>query len=86
MRHANDDDLNRIEPLLGRIRQYAAAGFVERKRGVFYLRGRATLHFHEHAGEILADIRIQDEFERLALQDDGAQLLAALAQVLGVPA
>ena len=84
MRHANDEDLNRIDPLLGRIRLMATSGFIERKRGVFYLRGRATLHFHEHAGEILADIRIYDDFERMTLRDDGAQLLAALARVLGV--
>ncbi|MBV8656246.1 MAG: hypothetical protein JO142_00305 [Burkholderiales bacterium] len=84
MRHANDEDLNRIDPLLGRIRLMATSGFIERKRGVFYLRGRATLHFHEHAGEILADIRIYDDFERMTLRDDGAQLLAALACVLGV--
>ena len=82
MRHATDLDLDRIDALLQQVRQCVATGFVERKRGVFYLRGRAFLHFHEHDGQLLADVRIHDDFERVSLDDGGVRLLAILAQCL----
>jgi len=63
MRHAQSDDLDRIEPLLSELR--AVSGLTERSRGVFYLRSRACLHFHADGDETYADVRLDgDEFER----------------------
>jgi N-acetylglutamate synthase-like GNAT family acetyltransferase len=67
MRHARDEDLDRIEPLLAAIR--LRTGLIERKRGVFYRRGKAFLHFHAHDGELWADIRAAAGFDRLKVDD-----------------
>lgn len=65
MKHAAKDALDRLEPLLAQIRRRGA--LVERSRGVFYCRGRAFLHFHEHGEGVFADLRAGDDFERFAV-------------------
>jgi hypothetical protein len=63
MRHARDEDLDRIEPLLAQLR--ALDGLTEKSRGVFYRRSRACLHFHADGDDTYADVRLTgDEFER----------------------
>lgn len=62
MKHAGDEALDLLEPLLGEVR--ALEGLVERKRGVFYLRSRAFLHFHEDPAGLFADLRGGGDFER----------------------
>jgi hypothetical protein len=63
MRHARDDDLDRIEPLLAQLREMD--GLTEKSRGVFYHRSRACLHFHADDDDTYADVRLEgDEFER----------------------
>jgi len=52
MRHARPEDLDRLEPLLEKLRRLR--GMKEKSRGLFYRGSRAFLHFHEH-----------DDFERL---------------------
>jgi hypothetical protein len=59
MRHARDQDLDRLEDLLAQVR--ALPGLVEKKRGVFYRRGRSFLHFHEDPKGLFADISDPDE-------------------------
>ena len=54
MRHARDQDLDRLEDLLAQLR--GLPGLVEKKRGVFYLKSRAFLHFHEDPKGLFADI------------------------------
>jgi hypothetical protein len=63
MRHARPDDLDRIEPLLEALR--ALPDMKERSRGVFYRSGKAFLHFHEHEGALLADLRAGADWDRL---------------------
>ena len=63
MRHARDQDLDRVEDLLVQLR--SLPGLIEKKRGVFYRRGRAFLHFHEDPTGLYADVRIDAEFERM---------------------
>src|SRR6185369_5558259 len=46
MRHARPEDLDRVDPLIARVRE-AGSALTEKKRGVFYLKSRAFLHFHE---------------------------------------
>jgi len=36
----------------------------ERKRGIFLQGSRAFLHFHEDAGELYCDVRLDRDFER----------------------
>jgi hypothetical protein len=63
MRHARDEDLDRIEPMLAELR--ALDGLTEKRRGVFYRRSRACLHFHADGDDTYADVRLAtDEFER----------------------
>lgn len=54
MRHARDEDLDRLEDLLAELRTLPE--LKEKKRGVFYLKGRAFLHFHQDPTGMFADI------------------------------
>ena len=54
MRHARDQDLDRLEDLLADLR--ALPGLTEKKRGVFYRKSRAFLHFHEDPKGLFADL------------------------------
>jgi hypothetical protein len=68
-----------LEPLLQRIR--ACGGLREKSRGIFYLKSRAYLHFHEDAAGIFADVRAIDgkDFDRLKL--DAAVEAELLARI-----
>ena len=59
MRHARDTDLDRLEDLLAQLR--TLPGLTEKKRGVFYRKSRAFLHFHEDPKGLFADISDPDE-------------------------
>ena len=66
MRHATEEDLDRLDALLERIR--AIAGLTEKKRGVFYWKSKAFLHFHDHDGVPYADVRLGDgDFDRFPI-------------------
>jgi hypothetical protein len=41
---------------------------VERRPGVFYVKGKAFLHFHEDPAGIFADIKIGNDWERFAVK------------------
>jgi hypothetical protein len=86
MKHAGPQALERLEPLIARIR--LLPGLVEKSRGAFYRKSRAFLHFHEDppshedlAG-LFADIRVEgDDFERIDVTEaDGADRLVAMAK------
>ncbi len=66
MRHATPAALDALEPLLGQLREIP--GLVEKKRGVFYRRSRAFLHFHEDSAGLHADVRTTDEFKRFRVE------------------
>ena len=80
MKHAGGAALDSIEPLLASIR--AAGVLREKSRGIFYLKSRAYLHFHEDPAGMFADIRAPDgkDFDRLKL-DPAAEreILARIA-------
>ena len=65
MRHARDEDLDLLEDLLAALCQLT--GLTEKKRGTFYRRSRAFLHFHPDPSGLFADIRSAEgaDFERL---------------------
>jgi hypothetical protein len=81
MRHARPEDLDRIEPLLEQVRAFGL--LMEKKRGVFYLKSRSFLHFHEDPKGMFADVGISD-FERIQVDDaDGAAKVLARVAALG---
>jgi hypothetical protein len=83
MKHAGPAALDRLEPLLERVR--ALPGLKETSRGVFYRKGRAFLHFHEDPAGLFADVRFAGaDFERLRVEtvEEQAALFARLASVL----
>lgn len=81
MKHASAAALDRLEPLLADLR--GLPGLKERARGVFYLKGRAFLHFHEDPKGLFADIRDEagKDFQRLDVTGDpGRATLLAWAR------
>ena len=84
MRHAREDDLDRIEPLLAQLR--AIDGLTEKSRGVFYRRSKACLHFHADGNDTYADVRLDtDDFERTRATTKAEQraLVATVKRALG---
>jgi len=73
MKHAGAAALDQLEPLLARLR--AIAGLKEKSRGVFYLKSKAFLHFHEDPAGLFADLRTEDgrDFERIQVDAASAR-------------
>ena len=81
MRHARDQDLDRIEGLLVQVR--TLPGLKEKKRGVFYLKAKGFLHFHEDPAGMFADLSGPDGrgFDRIDVTEPAGQAeLIALAR------
>jgi len=81
MRHARDEDLDALESLLEALR--ALEGLAEKKRGVFYRKSRAFLHFHDDPTGLYADCRLDEAFERFRVSTKAEQR-TLLARVRGV--
>ena len=81
MKHARDQDLDRIDDLLAQVR--TLPGLVEKKRGVFYRKSRGFLHFHEDPKGMFADL--SDPEERIDVTEAAGQarLMTAARQRLG---
>ena len=63
MKHISEPRLGELEPLLVALRK--VDGFTEKKRGVFYQKSRAFLHFQEDSAGLFADVRFDGaEFDR----------------------
>lgn len=71
MRHATQEDLDRIEALLAELRKIRQLR--ERKRGYFSRGSRAFLHFHEDAGDLYADVKLDGAFQRMRVTSPGEQ-------------
>ena len=82
MRHATQDDLDRLEPLLAGLRE--RPGLRERKRGYFSRGSRAFLHFHEDAGDFYVDVQLDSKFQRMKVtsHSEQAELLALVRSAL----
>ena len=80
MKHATPAALDTIEPLLAEIRALGG-GLKEKSRGIFYVKGRAFLHFHEDPKGLFADVRDASggDFERIDVTEEAGRraLLAA---------
>jgi hypothetical protein len=83
MRHITPDRLSDIDALLAELRR--VDGLQERSPGVFYVRSRAFLHFHEDGDDVYADVRLDgDEFDRrrVTTRREQKALLGAVRRAL----
>lgn len=82
MKHATTIALDGLEGLLAELR--TIDGLTERKRGVFYRRSSAFLHFHEDAAGFFADLRAGPVWVRLPVNNaaDRRRLLKAIKREL----
>jgi hypothetical protein len=82
MKHAGPSTLARIPALLGELR--ARPVLRERRPGVFELKSRAFLHFHDDPSGVFADVRLAQEFVRLPVTSASQQadLLARIDDCL----
>ena len=82
MKHAGAAALDAIEDVLGEVRAHAALR--ERSRGIFYLRSKAFLHFHEDQAGLFADVWTLDRWTRLRVvtKRERAALLRAVTAAL----
>jgi hypothetical protein len=82
VRHATHEDLDRLEALLVELRKLPELR--ERKRGTFSRAGRALLHFHEDAGDLYADVRLDTVFQRMKVTShaDQADFLARVKEAV----
>lgn len=84
MKHAGEQALDVLEALLVALR--ALPGMTEKKRGVFYRKSKAFLHFHEDPAGLFADLRSAagDDFDRYDVSTQALReaLVAAVAERL----
>jgi len=80
MKHAGAEALDALEPLLNEVR--CAAGLIEHKRGIFYRKSKAFLHFHEDAAGMFADVKLSGDGDYTRLRvSTAAERKAFLAAV-----
>jgi hypothetical protein len=83
VRHATQEDLDRLDSLMTQLREIPQLR--ERKRGYFSRGAKAFLHFHEDAGDLYADVKLDDRFERMKVTTSGEQaaFLSRVSEALG---
>ena len=83
MKHAGADALDILEPLVAKIRLHAQ--LKEKKRGIFYRKGKSFLHFHEDRAGLFADVSDGPDSWRLRVSAPVEQraLLKKLKELLG---
>ena len=84
MRHARDDALDSLEPVLAQLR--GCPELTERSRGTFYKKSQAFVHFHEDPAGLFADVRLVQggEFTRMRVSTKAEQrsFMTAVRRVL----
>lgn len=83
MRHATQEDLDRLEALLAELRRLPQLR--ERKPGNFSRGSRAFLHFHEDAGYLYVDVKLDGKFQRMKVTggSEQAEFLSQVREALG---
>lgn len=78
MKHASHRTLAALHPLLVELRTIGA--LVERSPGIFYVKGRAFLHFHEDDDGVFADVKLDGvKFERRRVASPDERMALVLA-------
>lgn len=84
MKHAGAEALDTLEPLLKEVRR--GPGLIERKRGIFYRKSKAFLHFHEDAAGMFADVKLLSDGDyarlRISTAAERKAFLTALKKAL----
>jgi hypothetical protein len=78
VKHATAPALDRLEPLLTRLRRIE--GLKEKSRGVFYVKSKAVLHFHEDPTGLFADFRSTGDWQRISMSTE-AECIGLLRDV-----
>ena len=78
MKHAGATALETLSDLLESLRTRTA--LIERRPGIFYVSGKAFLHFHEDPAGLFADLRLANDWRRFPVNSPGerAELLAVI--------
>ena len=78
MKHAGTVALEALHDSLASLR--TRTGLVERRPGIFYVAGKAFLHFHEDPAGVFADLRQGGDWRRFPVNnlDERAELIAAV--------
>lgn len=79
MKHAGDAALDELEDLLAIVRERSE--LIEKKRGTFYRKSSAFLHFHEDREGLFADLKVDGQWQRMRVSTaaERKQLLRRLA-------
>jgi hypothetical protein len=82
VRHATQEDLDRLDELLAELRKFPQLR--ERRRGYFSRADRAFLHFHEDAGDLYVDVKLDTRFQRMKVtsRTERAGFLSQVKQTL----
>jgi hypothetical protein len=82
MKHAGVEALDALTDLLSTLRTRTA--LVERRPGIFYVKGKAFLHFHEDHAGLFADLRDGGDWRRCPVNapDERAALVGAVDRTL----
>jgi hypothetical protein len=82
VRHATQEDLDHLEALLAELRQLPQLR--ERKRGYFSRGSLAFLHFHEDAGDLYVDVKLDGKFQRMKVttSDEQAEFLSQVRRAI----
>jgi hypothetical protein len=76
MRHAGPDTLEALADLLQELRQRAL--LKEKSPGIFYVKSKAFLHFHDDPSGIFADVKLDQQNysrQRVSTRAERASLL-----------
>jgi hypothetical protein len=78
MKHAGAAAFEALSDLLESLRSRTA--LVERRPGIFYVGGKAFLHFHEDPAGLFADLRLASDWQRFPVNSPGERtaLLAVI--------
>jgi hypothetical protein len=78
MKHADTAAFVALSDLLESLRSRTA--LIERRPGIFYVSGKAFLHFHEDPAGLFADLRLGSDWQRFPVNspDERAVLLAVI--------
>ena len=82
MKHATEQALGKITPLLKQIRKFPE--LKEKKKGIFYKGYIAFLHFHEDGKELFADLKVKDLWKRICVNSKPEQvkLISMIRKIL----
>jgi hypothetical protein len=82
MKHTDAAALAALCDLIENLRRRSV--LVEKRLGIFYIKGQAFLHFHKDPTGLFADLRQGDDWKRFPVNDpdECASLLAAVDRTL----